>query len=773
MSSVTFSVSGAVVDASIYLEGIDTGEDVDGAGEFSFDVTLELGLNSFHLTIVDQSDNASNIVTLNATGVDTTAPDAPTAVASANSGEQGSTVSVSGTGEEDASVLFNDVLQGVVDGFGDYSFDIILVLGENPLVVTLIDAFDNVSDGTTVDPVVVGVDTTAPTAPTATISATQGSVGTIVTISGTGEVGTDVYSNGESTGSTVDGFGVYAFNKMLAAGLNSYEVTLMDASDNVSLGTTVTSTGTQSSGGTPTPPPAGMNTPIEEVETGNLVDEDTQITIDVGTTPEDANSLAGDEEVADQEPHTSNTPEPQEIPGTNDADQTVVKPIKPVKSFIEVINEVAQPIKIQHIRDTLPEYPSAKTKLTEPLLKTKVFGPSSNDYGIPDQIVKIKQDFYHLKNKNLDLDSDGDGLTDGEEFLYLTDPQVSDTDGDGVDDIHEVFVLGTDPSTYDTDKDGLADTLDTEPFVYNNPEERVTAKEVTDFIAEENLKTSPGLTDSDEDGLADLLELYLGTDPLEADTDKDSYIDGDEYQQYGTDPNRSTSSSQIGGTVVANGFNNEDVGATQQFYMGQAPANSPVGIYEIGKDGEFIPLGKTESDELGRFNVLTDADLSAGTHTLVAIAGTLENPLDISAPFTVNAFKTVSKPDYVSVNLQNGSTTSDPILDLKVSDKYMVVVSWRSSIYSQTLIADAADQTIYAKPVENLELGDHTVTWYAVDPESNQKSEPTQVAFTVTNAAFINGENESNIWTVILGSIAVLASLTALGLYFRKGKANR
>ena len=51
----------------------------------------------------------------------------------------------------------------------------------------------------------------------------------------------------------------------------------------------------------------------------------------------------------------------------------------------------------------------------------------------------------HGSNPNLP-DTDGDGLLDGEEVhLYGTDPVDADTDGDGYSDGHEVLVLGTDP----------------------------------------------------------------------------------------------------------------------------------------------------------------------------------------------------------------------------------------------------------------------------------------------------------------------------------------
>jgi hypothetical protein len=55
----------------------------------------------------------------------------------------------------------------------------------------------------------------------------------------------------------------------------------------------------------------------------------------------------------------------------------------------------------------------------------------------------------------LDPDTDGDGLTDGDEVLvYGTDPLVPDTDGDGLTDGDEVNVYGTDPLVPEQDGDG-------------------------------------------------------------------------------------------------------------------------------------------------------------------------------------------------------------------------------------------------------------------------------------------------------------------------------
>ena len=76
------------------------------------------------------------------------------------------------------------------------------------------------------------------------------------------------------------------------------------------------------------------------------------------------------------------------------------------------------------------------------------------------------------------LDSDSDGLTNGQELYYGTNPLSTDTNGDGISDLIAIFV-GINPTSNDTDGDGITNAVE----IANG--------------------TNPLFADSDGDGVAD------------------------------------------------------------------------------------------------------------------------------------------------------------------------------------------------------------------------------------------------------------------------------
>jgi hypothetical protein len=98
-------------------------------------------------------------------------------------------------------------------------------------------------------------------------------------------------------------------------------------------------------------------------------------------------------------------------------------------------------------------------------------------------------------------DSDGDGLNDGEEKARGTNPLSADSDGDGLSDLQELVLTSTNPLAQDSDGNGIADA-------YEDPDNDgiLNGREVNER------GSNPKSADSDGDGLSDTFELvFKGT----------------------------------------------------------------------------------------------------------------------------------------------------------------------------------------------------------------------------------------------------------------------
>lgn len=132
-------------------------------------------------------------------------------------------------------------------------------------------------------------------------------------------------------------------------------------------------------------------------------------------------------------------------------------------------------------------------------------------------------------------DTDGDGLPDSVETAIGSDINKIDSDYDGLDDYYEVLTLLTDPTSQDTDLNGISDfdedfdsdglSNGEEYIIGTEPEMKDTDKDKLFDGDEVNLyNTNPLLFDTDADGISDGDEITLATDPnKETENTKNSF----------------------------------------------------------------------------------------------------------------------------------------------------------------------------------------------------------------------------------------------------------
>jgi hypothetical protein len=139
--------------------------------------------------------------------------------------------------------------------------------------------------------------------------------------------------------------------------------------------------------------------------------------------------------------------------------------------------------------DGLTNYQEIIVRLTDPNL------PDTDDDGVNDN-----QEVTDGTNP-LATDSDSDGLSDGEEKARGTNPLSGDSDGDGLGDLQEEVLTTTNPLSQDSDGNGIADAYED-----SDQDGILNGREVNER------NTNPKSADSDNDGLSDTYELvFKGT----------------------------------------------------------------------------------------------------------------------------------------------------------------------------------------------------------------------------------------------------------------------
>ena len=218
----------------------------------------------------------------------------------------------------------------------------------------------------------------------------------------------------------------------------------------------------------------------------------------------------------------------------------------------------------------------------------------------------------------LEQDSDGDGISDGEEMYIGTDPLYRDTDRDGLEDGMEA-IEGFDPLDADPDGDGINDFMEyvngTDPYVYN--------KEWYDYLWDFSCGFVAGDFIHDTDSLATVFgQLVSGFIPF---VDARDVVANIAYGDYGfaslsavglvfDASNVAKSASKAGKAVLKNIDEVPKVAELIEFMS----KNCPEVLEVLGKTDDFAEaakrLSKLDSLKLTRaqMKILTKAFEDAG-----------------------------------------------------------------------------------------------------------------------------------------------------------------
>lgn len=704
---------------------------------------------------VTNSNGSTSATTATGTiTADVTAPSTPTV--SSSTGTVLST-SYTLTGTKDAySSIENDGTEIVaIDSSTSFSYAMTLSEGANTLNLTSVDYSSNESaTGSTS----ITVDSTP------NLSYSSEVTGNSTTITGSTQANASIYSNDIQV-TTADADGNFSFTASLSGGINSlviYATADGNQSENVTASITTPGGGSSSISGGGGGGSSSNNTNTEESLAG---DEETVEEVVEEETPVEEEIV---EEVVEEEVLEETVVEEEII------EETAEEVPEETEEVIETITEEEAPVIEEENSESFDfvftpnEDSSSEESSSEPEAKPLF----KSNFTLSSSFTERAFEFAQENDRDFDAerDSDGDGLKDGDEVLYGTNPNNTDTDGDELSDAYEVFVSGTSPLEWDSDGDGLSDKEESAPEAQNYQKRELTQSQIDEFIQTYELEIAEdatlGTQDSDGDGLSDRQEAYYGTDPRNADSDGDGLDDADELFLYGSNPLQAKTRAFVA-PKINNVREGESLEPGLQYFMGATDKGQELEVH-ILKDGEETLLQTLESDDkTGTFAFSTT--LEEGDYSLVLVASKGRRDKAVSYPMNFKVQnRTDLKPEIQSIN----STLTEQDITIKAPQGQHVVVAFQSSVYVSQIVVDSTNGNAKVKPKKQLEPGSHSFTAYSVDPETGQKSEVQQVEFSVATTAFASGQRGRNPIAIILVAVLGLMALVGMGVYFNRRKAH-
>jgi len=284
--------------------------------------------------------------------------------------------------------------------------------------------------------------------------------------------------------------------------------------------------------------------------------------------------------------------------------------------------------------------------------------------------------------------------------------------------------------------------------------------------------------DTDNDGLPDFIEKRYNTNLNTGDSDGDGIADLEEILDYGTDPNDPLSYEMH--TRIVNWKDGDVTGSPRLFVKGVAPADKRVEVFAISEDGVKFFLGETIAGTENKFAVFSGIDLDQGNYLLIADSYEDNGILfDRSLPIsiTINFAEAVPAPTVESIDdvpVVKGVDIeiygNQPVVFGTTVPNSQVFVVFESSIISSTVVSDSSSGFFTVFAPRPLELGQHSVTVYAITPDGIM-SNPVLVDFSIKEA--FHFFEQFNRWLFIILLLAVMSILGAIYWYYKEHQVEK
>ncbi len=228
---------------------------------------------------------------------------------------------------------------------------------------------------------------------------------------------------------------------------------------------------------------------------------------------------------------------------------------------------------------------------------------------------------------------------------------------------------------------------------------------------------SVGLRDTDSDGLSDQREFDLGTNPYLADTDGDSYPDGLEVLDLGTDP-------LVPNTKIETRFTNLTESRIftdpAPLLRGTAPDGMTVKIIAIDRAGSYISLGTATADTENKWLILPGITLIEGKYEfrLLRTDATVADRSDI----TINLDFILPPPDFYLEEEYPVFKEGQPVFHGNTYYGSTVVANFQSLLTTTSVVADNPEGDFSLQPGRDLDTGEHTLLAYAELPDGTRST---------------------------------------------------